>query len=74
MEAVLVSKQLWDIVNGGKTRPVRNENLKPIKNFVRKQAEAHAKLVLGVKSSQLPHLCNLYPAMIWEDLKNIHKA
>ena len=42
----LVRKQLWDIVNGEKMRPLGSENLAPIKNFIRKQAEAHAELVL----------------------------
>ena len=74
MEAILVRKQLWDIVNGEKTRPLGSENSAPIKNFIRKQAKARAELVLAVKSSQLPHLCNSDPAKIWEDLKNIHEA
>jgi Domain of unknown function (DUF4219) len=74
MEAILVRKQLWDIVNGEKMRPLGSENLAPSKNFIRKQAEAHAELVLAVESSQLLHLCNSNPAKIWEDLKNIHEA
>jgi len=74
MEAVLVRKQLWDIVNGEKIRPLGSDNSTAVKGFVRKQAEARAELVLGVESSQLPHLRNLDPAKIWEDLKNIHEA
>ena len=74
MEAILVRKQLWDIVNGEKTRPLGSENSAPIKNFIRKQAEARAELVLAVESSQLLHLRNSDPAKIWEDLKNIHEA
>ena len=74
MEAVLVRKQLWDIVNGEKMRPVGSENSAPVKNFIKKQAKACAELVLAVESSQLPHLHNLDPAKIWEDLKNIHEA
>ena len=31
MEAVLVRKQLWDIVNGEKTRPMGSENSAPVK-------------------------------------------
>jgi hypothetical protein len=53
MEAILVRKQLWDIVNEEKTRLLGSENLAPIKNFIRKQAEAHAELVLAVESLQL---------------------
>ena len=74
MEAVLVRKQLWDIVNGEKTRLIGSENSAPVKSFIRKQAEARAKLVLAVESLQLPHLHSLDPAKIWEDLKNIHEA
>ena len=74
MEAVLVRKQLWDIVNGEKTRPMGSENSAPVKSFIKKQAEAQAELVLAVESSQLLHLRNSDPAKIWEDLKNIHEA
>jgi hypothetical protein len=74
MEAILVRKQLWDIVNGEKTRPMGSENSAAVKGFIRKQAEARAELVLAVESSQLPHLRNSDPAKIWEDLKNIHEA
>jgi regulator of extracellular matrix RemA (YlzA/DUF370 family) len=51
MEAILVRKQLWNIVNGEKMRPLGSENSAPIKNFIRKQAKAHAELVLAVESS-----------------------
>ena len=64
MEAILVRKQLWDIVNGEKMRPLGSENLAPIKNFIRKQAKAHAELVLAVKSLQLLHLHNSDPVKI----------
>ena len=74
MEAVLVRKQLWDIVNGEKMRPMGSDNSAAVKNFTRKQAEARAELVLTVENSQLPHLRNADPAKIWEDLKNIHEA
>ena len=64
MEAILVRKQLWDIVNGEKTRPLGSENSAPIKNFIRKQAKARAELVLAVKSLQLLHLHSSDPAKI----------
>ena len=50
-------------------RLLESENLAPIKNFIRKQAEAYAELVLAVESSQLLHLHNSDPEKIWEDLK-----
>ena len=74
MEAVLIRKQLWDIMNGEKMRPMGSDNSAAIRNFTWKQAEAHAELVLAVESLQLPHLWNSDPAKIWEDLKNIHEA
>ena len=64
MEAVLVRKQLWDIVNGEKMRPVGSENLAPVKNFIKKQAEACVELVLAVESLQLLHLRNSDPGKI----------
>jgi hypothetical protein len=74
MEALLVRKQLWDIVSGEKTKPLGSVTSAPVKAFIRKQAEARAELVLQVETSQLPHLRNEDPVKIWEDLKNIHQA
>ena len=74
MEAILVSKQLWDIVSGEKTKSLGSENLAPVKNFIRKQAKACAEIVFAVESSQSLHLQNSDPVKIWEDLKNIHEA
>ena len=73
MEAVLVRKQLWDIVNGEKTRPMGSENSALVKSFIKKQAEARAELVLAVESSQLPHLRNSDPAKIWEEISMRHE-
>ena len=74
MEALLVQKQLWEIVNKEKTRPMGSDTSAPVKAFIRKQAEARAELVLHVDNAQLPHLQNSDPVKVWEDLKTIHQA
>ncbi|KAM6493447.1 hypothetical protein JOM56_011581, partial [Amanita muscaria] len=39
-----------------------------------KQHLAHAKLILTVESSQLPHVRDEDPAVIWEKLSKIHST
>ena len=58
MEAVLVRKQLWDVVNGEKMKPMGSEKSSAVKSFTRKQAEARAELVLAVENSQLLRTSN----------------
>jgi hypothetical protein len=74
MEAVLVRKQLWEVVNGERERPMGSENSTAVRSFVRKQAEARAEIVLHVETSQLPYVQKVDPAQIWENLRTIHHA
>src|SRR5882762_5721986 len=74
MEAVLVRKQLWEVVNGERERPMGSENSAAVRSFVRKQAEARAEIVLHVETPQLPHVQKVDLAQIWENLRMIHHA
>lgn len=74
MEALLVRKTLWGIVNGTKTRPAGADTVPAVKTFIRNQAEARAELILHVETSQLPHMRKSDPNEIWEDLKKVHQA
>ncbi|RDB31020.1 hypothetical protein Hypma_000182 [Hypsizygus marmoreus] len=55
MEALLVEKDLWDVVAGTEVMPTTGPNSKTTKAFVRKQKLARAKIILHVENSQLPH-------------------
>ena len=48
MEALLVRKNLLEVVNGTERHPEGNEGTKKVKDFYRKQAEACAKITLHV--------------------------
>lgn len=56
MEACLVQKQLWEIVNKAKMRLIGSDNSAPVRAFVQKQAKACAKLMSTMLSC---HIVNL---------------
>src|SRR6266508_4562690 len=75
MEALLEEKGLFGVVNGQDTRPSCPPTLKQVKTFLEKQRVAHAKIILAVEPSQLPHVrdtTNL--AMTWRKLGPSHHA
>ena len=74
MEALLVRKNLLEVVNGTKRHPGGNEGTKKVKDFYRKQAEAHAKITLHVSPSQLVYCRDTDPYQIWMTLTNAHQA
>jgi hypothetical protein len=44
------------------------------KQSVKKMVEAHAKIILQVEGSQLVHMCDHDPMVIWEALVQVHWA
>src|SRR5882724_6253173 len=74
MAATLVEKDLWDVVDSSLTRPVGSPNHKAVKTFVKKQQLAHAKIILSIEVSQLPHTCHDNPKAIWDSLQKVHRA
>jgi hypothetical protein len=74
MEALLVEKDLWDVVDGSETRPAGSDNSKAVRAFVKKQQLARSKIILNIEKSQLPHTRHLDPKEIWDSLEQVHRA
>src|SRR6266576_3566070 len=74
MEALLVRKNLLEVVNGTERHPGGNEGTKKVKDFYRKQAEAHAEITLRVSPSQLIYCQDTGPYQIWMTLANAHQS
>ena len=49
-------------------------NHKAVKNFVKKQQLARAKIILSIEASQLPHTCHDDLKVIWDSLQKVHWA
>ena len=74
MRSTLIKKGLWKVVEGSETHPLGSPNSKAVKAFERRQAEAHAEIVLHLKPSQLPHTHSADPYVLWEELQRMHRA
>ena len=56
MEALLVRRGLLEYVDGLKPKPTGSPNLKLVKNFMKRSAEACMEIVLHVETLQLAHV------------------
>jgi hypothetical protein len=74
MEAHLIQKDVWDIVNGNIVRPHGSTNSKAVCAFLKKQQVARSAIILNVEMSQLPHTHYDDPKLIWDNLKKVHQA
>jgi gag-polypeptide of LTR copia-type len=74
MEALLVEKGLWDVVDGSEHRPAGSDNSKAVHAYVKKQQVARAKIILHIEPSQLTHARFSDPTEIWENLEQVHHA
>ncbi|PPQ93635.1 hypothetical protein CVT25_000821 [Psilocybe cyanescens] len=74
MEALLTRKGLLDYVDGTAEHPGGTEQTKKVKDFMHKQSETCAELILCVTPSQLAHCCNPDPSVIWKTLSDIHAS
>jgi hypothetical protein len=74
MKALLVRKGLWDVVDGTETSPVGSPNLKPVRAFRKKQAEAVAEITLHVDVAQLSFIQSDDPKVVWDALAAVHQA
>ena len=74
MEAWLVKKGVWEVVDGTETRPSGSLNLKIVRAFARRQAEARAEIILHVEESQLAYVRERDPKDIWDMLTTIYRA
>jgi hypothetical protein len=74
MKALLVRKQLWDVVAGIESNPGGSPNSKAAKGFRKRQAEACAEIILHVEVSQLSFIADEDPKVVWDYLESIHQA
>jgi hypothetical protein len=74
MEAYLESHDLFGVTDGTEDEPTTGENSKTMKAYRQKRRQARAKIILAVEPSQLPHTRETDPALIWENLAQIHRA
>jgi len=86
MEAVLVRKQLWGVVQVVVSKTKSDGTAKTEAEIVAerngliatrdatKMAEARAELVLCVEPSQLSHMTSRDPMIIWQTLERVHRA
>jgi len=57
MEALLVCKNLSEVINGTKRHPGGTEGSKKVQEFYRKQAEACAEIILHVAGAHFVRQC-----------------
>jgi hypothetical protein len=74
MEAVLIRKGLMEYVDGTRAVPLGSPNSKVVKDFLKKQAEARAEIVLQVETPQLSHVRDRDPRIIWTTLQTVHRG
>ena len=74
MAALLVEKDLWDVIDGSESCPAGSDNSKAVRVFIKKQQLSHAKIILHVDKSQLAHTRYDNPKDIWDSLEQVHRA
>lgn len=74
VEADLEQKDLWEYVSGEKTKPDGAESSQGVKDFLKKQRVTRAFLITRVEASQLAHMSDHDPKVIWDSLKKVHRA
>jgi hypothetical protein len=74
MEAILIRKDLLGVVDGSITQPLGSPNSKPVKTFIQKQKLARAEIILRISPSQLPHVRDPDPKIIWDNLRALHQS
>ncbi|PPQ76804.1 hypothetical protein CVT26_001759 [Gymnopilus dilepis] len=72
MQALLTRRGVFEVVNGTETRLGGSNNHKKIRDFERKQQEAHAEIILNVTPPQLAHCRDANPKTIRDNLQNVH--
>jgi hypothetical protein len=81
MEAELIEKGLWEQVfveldvNGKTVQEIESERAKAVaKRNVKKMGEARARMIMRVETSQLVHMREWDPMVIWAKLAVTHQA
>ena len=74
MEAVLIQKDLLDVIDGTVTCPFGSSNSKLVMAFLHKQKIVHVEIILYISPSQLSHVCDPDPMVIWDMLCALHQS
>ena len=74
MKALLIRKDLWDVVDGSEPRPAGSANSKVIRAYVKKLQQAHAEIILNIEPDQHLHVREGDASEIWESLRKVHTA
>lgn len=87
MEAILIRRGLWTDIIEVLVSKIKSDgslktdaevdadlNAKLAARDVGKMAEARAEIVLRIEASQLSHMTSRNPMVIWQDLRNVHRA
>ncbi|GLB45348.1 putative gag-polypeptide of LTR copia-type [Lyophyllum shimeji] len=72
MEAVLVRQDYWDLFLEDAVSGLLDP--KELKDVKRRMAEARASTILRVDDSQLPHMVDPNPKVVWDTLAKVHRA
>lgn len=73
MEAVLIRKGMWKVISGRERAPATTD-ADELMDWVDRQAEVCAELILSVEDGQLAHMSSPDPNIVWEELKRVHEA
>jgi gag-polypeptide of LTR copia-type len=71
MEAILIRGGFWDLITGDEKLA---EDGSDTKAFRKREAQCKAEIVLRVEDSQLPHMADRSPMVVWNSLANVHRA
>jgi hypothetical protein len=73
MEAILIRGGFWDIITGDE-RLEKGADGEKEKAFRKRAAQCRAEIVLRVEDSQLPHMADKSPMVVWNSLAGVHRA
>ena len=73
MEAILIRGGFWDLITGDEIL-AENGSDTLAKAFRKREAQCKAEIVLRVEDSQLLHMADRSPMVVWNSLASVHHA
>ena len=73
MEAILTRGGFWDLITGDE-KLAEDSDGSDTKAFRKREAQCKAEIVLRVEDSQLPHMADRSPMVVWNSLASVHCA
>ena len=74
MEAILIRGGFWDLITGDEKLVEGESDEGIVKAFRKREAQCKAEIVLRVGDSQLSHMADRSPLVVWNSLASIHCA